>query len=257
MRAMGLILLSVAPLALAQTPAAPDWAIPGSATHKQVPPPSDFHRDAVTTMTPLGLFDGQSDVGAAIVPGSSTFADGKYTIASAGYNIWYSRDEFRFVWKKMSGDVSIAADIAFPDPEGYGDRKAVLVIRQSLDDDAPQVVAALHGLGMIQLAQRPTRGAFTKDREYRIGGRGRPEGKSPDSLVNDMARRIGLEKHGDRFQLFVSLEGEPLHAFGPPIELKIDGPFYVGLGFCSHLPDKVDTAVLSNVVLANRAGKVR
>jgi hypothetical protein len=37
----------------------------------------------------------------------------------------------------------------------------------------------------------------------------------------------------------------------------IDGPFYVGIGFCSHLPDKSDTAVLSNVVLENAAGAVR
>jgi hypothetical protein len=45
--------------------------------------------------------------------------------------------------------------------------------------------------------------------------------------------------------------------FGPPLELDIDGPFYVGIGFCSHLPDVVDTAVLSNIALANKAGKVR
>jgi hypothetical protein len=57
--------------------------------------------------------------------------------------------------------------------------------------------------------------------------------------------------------LFVSLEGEPMGQFGPPIRLHLDGPFYVGIGFCSHLPDKSDTAVLSNVVLENSAGKMR
>jgi hypothetical protein len=31
----------------------------------------------------------------------------------------------------------------------------------------------------------------------------------------------------------------------------------VGIGFCSHLPDKSDTAVFSGVVLKNAAGKVR
>jgi hypothetical protein len=45
--------------------------------------------------------------------------------------------------------------------------------------------------------------------------------------------------------------------YGPPIELDIEGPFHVGIGFCSHLPDVVDTAVLSNVVLTNKAGNVR
>jgi hypothetical protein len=240
------------------TPAVPDWAIPGSATHKQVPPPRDFHRTTVTEELPIGIFDGQSDVGAALAPGSATYdrAARAYTINSAGYNIWYSRDEFRFLWKKMSGDVSLAADVAFPDANGYSDRKAVLVIRQSLDDDAKQVVVALHGLGMIQLAQRPEKGALTKDREFRVGGRGRPQGASPDSLVNDLAKRVGLEKRGHKFALFVSVEGEPMTQFGPALEIDIDGPFYVGIGFCSHLPDVVDTAVLTNVVLANKAGKV-
>jgi len=41
--------------------------------------------------------------------------------------IWYSRDEFRYLGKKMSGNFSLAADITFPDTNGYGDRKAVLV----------------------------------------------------------------------------------------------------------------------------------
>jgi hypothetical protein len=30
----------------------------------------------------------------------------------------------------------------------------------------------------------------------------------------------------------------------------------VGIGFCSHLPATVDTAVVSDVVLKNEAGKV-
>jgi hypothetical protein len=34
----------------------------------------------------------------------------QYTVTSAGYNIWYTRDQFRYLWKKMSGDVSFAAD---------------------------------------------------------------------------------------------------------------------------------------------------
>ena len=250
------------PLSLAQAPdnparpVVPDWAIPGSATHKQVPPPPDFHRATVHLPDKVNGFS-VSDIGAPLLAGSQSFANGTYTIASAGYNIWYTRDEFRFLWKPMKGDVSMAASIAFPDPNGYGDRKGVLVIRQDLEDDSQQVVVALHGLGMIQLAQRPQKGALTQDREFRIGGRGRPEGKSPDSLVNDIAQRVGLEKRGDKFALFVSIAGEPMTQYGPPIELHFREPFYVGFGFCSHLPDVVDSATFSNVLLVNKAGKVR
>jgi hypothetical protein len=238
---------------------APEWAQPGSATHTQVAPPADFHRPTATFHAPIGIFEGQSDIGSALVPGSASYdqATKQYTINSAGYNVWYTRDEFRYLWKKMSGDVSLAADIAYPDPKGYDDRKAVLVIRQSLDDDSKEALVALHGGGMIHLAQRPQKGIRVKDMEFRIGGRGRPGGASPDSLVPVIARRIGIEKRGDSFALFVSLEGEPMHQFGPPITLHIDGPFYVGIGFCSHLPTTSDTAVLSKVVLKNASGKVR
>jgi hypothetical protein len=194
-----------------------------------------------------------------VVPGSALYdaVTKQYTINSAGYNVWYMRDEFRYLWKKMSGDVSIAASITFPDTNGFGDRKAVLMIRQDLDDNSKEAFVALHGAGMIQLAQRPEKGLRVKDMEFRIGGRGRPTGSSPDTLVTVNAERIGIEKHGDDFALFVSLEGEPMHQFGPSIHLQLHAPFYVGLGFCSHLSAKSDTAVLSSVVLKNSAGKVK
>ena len=235
---------------LSQSPApqVPDWAQPGSATHQQVPPPADFHRPSTTFDKPIGVFDGQTDVGSAVVPGSATFdaGAGQYTIHSAGYNIWYTRDEFRFLWKKMSGDVSLAADVSFSEPKGYGDRKAVLILRQNLDDDAKEAMIGEHGTGMIHLAQRAEKGASIMDMQYRFGG----------GLNGVLAKRIGIEKRGDSIAIFVSLKGEPMHQFGPPITLHFDEPFIVGIGFCSHLPATVDTAVLSNVELENAAGKL-
>ena len=253
------LLIATTALLSAQTPAVPDWAQPGSATHKQVAPPSDFHRPTKNFAIPIGIFDGQSDIGSAVVPGSASYdaASKRYTINSAGYNVWYTRDEFRYLWKKMSGDLSVAADISYPHAAGDGDRNAVLVIRQDLEDDSAEAIVARHGAGMVHLAQRPEKGVRVKDMEFRIGSRGVPGAESPDSLVTIIPSRIGIEKRGDSFALFVSLEGEPMTQFGPPIRLHLDGPFYVGIGFCSHLPDKSDTAVLSNVVLENSAGKVR
>jgi hypothetical protein len=241
-----------------QAPTVPDWAQPGSPTHKQVPPPPDFHRPSKITNEPIGIFDGQADIGSAVVEGSASYdpATKQYTIHSAGYNIWYSRDEFRFLWKKLSGDVSLAADIAYPDPAGYGDRKAVLVIRRSLDDDSPEAVVALHGAGMVHLAQRREKNARMTDMEFRIAARGRPEGQTPDSLVTLSAKRVGIEKRGDDISIWISLDGEPMHQFGPPITLHFDAPFYAGIGFVSHLPATVDSAILSNVTLENSAGKV-
>src|SRR5579859_6689105 len=194
----GLFTVLVMPLS-GQSPASqvPDWAQPGSATHKQVPPPADFHRPSTNFDKPIGIFDGQSDVGSAVVPGSAGFdaATNQYTIHSAGYNIWYTRDEFRYLWKKVSGDVSLAADATFPDPKGYDDRKVVLVIRQNLEDDSKEAMLGQHGAGLIHLAWRAEKGAMMKDAQFRFGG----------TLAGVKAKRVGIEKHGDSIAIFVSL----------------------------------------------------
>ena len=261
-RFASVLVLLMAQAAAAQTPApvVPDWALPDSPTHKQVAPPPDFHRDPVTVNKPIGIFENQSDVGAALVPGDASYdaADHSYTITSAGYNIWYTRDEFRYLWKKMSGDVSLAASISWPDPSGFGDRKAALVIRQGLNDDSVEALVAQHGAGMVHLARREVANTRIKDMEYRVGSRGGlPGGATPDSLVSLHASRIGIEKKGDTFQLWISWQGEAMHPEGAPVTLHIDGPFYVGIGFASHLAATLSAAKLSNVVLENRAGRVR
>ena len=63
----------------------------------------------------------------------------------------------------MSGDVSLAANINFTDCLGFDDRKALLVIRQSLDDDSKEAIVALLGAGMIHLAWHPEKGLRIKD----------------------------------------------------------------------------------------------
>ena len=245
-----LFLYPVAGSLWAAAAVAPDWAQPGSATHQQVPPPAGFHRPTVSFAAPIGLFEGQSDIGVPLLPGSTSYdaVTKKYTINSASYNIWYFRDEFRYLWKKMSGDVSLAADVSFPNPQGYGDRKAVLVIRQDLDDNAREVMTALHGAGLIHLAYRPDKGADIRE-ACKVAGEASRPGEPPI--------RIGIEKRGDTFALFISQKGEPMHQVGATATLHFDGPFYIGLGFCSHLPDTSDTTVLSNVVLEKTAGQVR
>jgi hypothetical protein len=233
----------------------PDWALPASSTHKQVPPPRDFHRSTKTFPGKIGIFGAQSDIGGPLVSGSATFdpATGTYIVNSAGYNIWYTRDEFRFLWKKMSGDISFAANVGFPVPQDPPrDRKVVMVIRQDLDDDSEEAMVAEHGSGMVHLAQRPEKGEMMGDMEYRIAGRSGPDSK----LTVPMPQRIGIEKRGDEISLWVSISGEPMHQFGPPIQIHFKGPFYVGIGFCSHYPVTLDSGSFSHVVLENEAGRV-
>jgi hypothetical protein len=75
-----------APTAAATSaPAVPEWAQPGSPTHVQVPPPADFHRPSRNFDAPIGVFEGQSDIGAAVVPGNANYdaSTKQYTIRAA------------------------------------------------------------------------------------------------------------------------------------------------------------------------------
>ena len=103
----------------------------------------------------LGVFEGQSDVGTVTPPGTGKFDGGVYTVTSAGANMWAREDAFHFVWKKMSGDAALTADITFgnsqkPDPH----RKAVLILRQGLDANGIYVDAAQHGSGVSEGVDR-------------------------------------------------------------------------------------------------------
>src|SRR5258708_39989936 len=87
---------------------------------------------------PVGIFENHADVGAVLHPGSATFdaATHTYTLTGSGDNMWLGTDAFQFVWKKVSGDVDLTADIAFATTTGNPHKKAVLMIRQSLDTDS-------------------------------------------------------------------------------------------------------------------------
>jgi hypothetical protein len=154
----------------------------------------------------------------------------------------------------MSGDVSLAADVAFPDSAGYDDRKAVLVIRQGLEDDAKEAVVALHGGGLMHLAWRPAAGQMMT--EMRVNHR---RDHSTDSLNVGLARRIGIEKTWEtRITVWISMHGESMHQVGEAMQLAFRRAVLCGdrVLFASCRRRGIRLCCRS-VVLLNEAGKVR
>ena len=66
---------------------------------------------AAQTTGSLGIFEGASDVGAPSHKGSVVYdaARKEYCIIGGGNNMWAARDDFYFVWRKVTGDVIITA----------------------------------------------------------------------------------------------------------------------------------------------------
>src|SRR5437762_1741843 len=72
-------------------------------------------------------------------------------VTGAGANVWGKEDAMQYVWTKASGEnLTLAADVAL-DAATQGaveHRKAMVMIRQSLDLDSAYADACVHGNGM-------------------------------------------------------------------------------------------------------------
>jgi TolB protein len=183
----------------------------------------------------VGQFDGHSDVGSVHKLGSLDFrpSSGEYLVAGGGENMWYTSDAFQFVWKQMSGDISLAADIRWIGSGGNPHRKACLLIRQSLDPDAPYADAVVHGNGLTSLQCREVRGGPTREIQSNISA----------------PSRVRIERDGDYVSMSIGREGEALAAAGGSFKLTLKEPFLIGLGVCAHDSNTIEKALFSNVIL--------
>src|SRR5260370_35736820 len=66
----------------------------------------------------LGLFQGQTDVGQVTKRGSVTYdaARRQSTIAGSGANMWFDRDDFHFVWRRLPGNFILTPRAQFDRP---------------------------------------------------------------------------------------------------------------------------------------------
>ena len=192
-----------------------------------------FSTLAVSRAADIGLFTDQGDVGAASRPGTGTFdaAQGAYTVGASGANMWFKSDAMHFVWRKVSGDTSIAADISFIGSSKQGHRKACLVIRQDLDPGSAYVDVAQHGDGLTSLQFRREKDGTTAEIQSMVA--------SPV--------RVRLDKIGDTVYLSVAGPDGLLHPSGASIPLHFADPFYVGLAVSAHDDTAFETAVFTKV----------
>ena len=180
----------------------------------------------------VGIFESRGDLGVTPKTGSIEFnrASGEYRVTGGGGNIWGTEDALYFAWRRISGDVTVTADVRFIGAGAVAHRKAVLMVRQDLTPGSAYADLALHGDGLTSLQFRLAPGEETKELQSTVKG----------------PTRIRLVRRGNSYTIFAGKPGEELTATGPQtVELK--DPVYVGIGVCSHDANVLETAVFSNV----------
>ena len=115
--------------------------------------------------TTVGVFEAQSDVGQVRRPGTTVYDDQlqQYRVSGSGQNMWGDRDDFHFVWKRMTGNFILSTRAHFIGRGVEAHRKLGWTIRPSLASSAPHVTAALHGDGLVSLQFRRAAGGTTEE----------------------------------------------------------------------------------------------
>ena len=70
---------------------------------------------ALSQESSLGEFTGQTDIGSPKLAGSASYnaAIQSYAISGAGINMWFTNDQFHFVWKQLKGDFILRTRVEF------------------------------------------------------------------------------------------------------------------------------------------------
>ncbi len=183
----------------------------------------------------LGVFESSGDVGEVLKNGSVAYDAGNqsYLVSGGGENMWFEKDAFYFVWQKASGDVSLAAAVELLESDGHAHRKAGLIIRQTLDADAPYASAALHGDGLVSLQYREIKGGPTREIQSGVAA----------------PKRLRIEKEGEYISMSLAGENETFQSAGGNFRMTFTEPFYVGLGVCAHDDNALEKARFSQVEL--------
>ncbi|REA64436.1 hypothetical protein DSL64_02480 [Dyadobacter luteus] len=190
-----------------------------------------------TADKPIGVFQHSQDIGKPKLAGSSIYnaSTREYRLLGSGYNIWFARDEFQFLFKKISGDFTVTADFEF---EGAGTdphRKVGWMVRESLTEDAAHISAVAHGDGLTVLQWRVKKGMAMRD----------PEDEIFSSQKN--IQTIQVERKGNAYTMRVAKKGEALQTVGSHRMPDLPTQLFVGLYICSHHPEKVEEAIVRNV----------
>ena len=188
-----------------------------------------------SAQTPVGVFNDHTDVGRVRRPGSASYdpQSQEYRIAGSGQNMWDARDDFQFVWKRITGNFILSTRARFAGAGVEAHRKLGWTIRPTLATDGPHVTAALHGDGLMSLQFRRVPGGITE------------ETKSRDSLP-DADAVIQLERMDGRYIMSVARFGDTL-ATTELNGVSLPDTVYVGLFVCAHNDTVTERATFTNV----------
>ncbi|MBI1390368.1 MAG: hypothetical protein GC154_18170 [bacterium] len=198
----------------------------------------------------LGIFDGRLDVaeegGANLgAAGDSGYNPdtGVYKVVGSGNDIWNAADNFHFMYKELSGDVSIEVTVDLDPFSGDGTwSKAGPMIRNDLTP------GSANAFGLIRTQGRDF------GRQWRTSADVASE-SDPNPLPGSLTNRIGLQRAGGTvtYYYYDSNTGQRVDDIVRE-GIEYTDPVYVGLAVTAHTVNQLAIGQFSDVtILVNGA----
>ncbi|MBP1674144.1 MAG: hypothetical protein H6Q24_282, partial [Bacteroidetes bacterium] len=185
----------------------------------------------------IGIFQNKTDIGNPKNGGSAVYSstDQSYALRGSGYNIWFARDEFHYLYTKIKGDFIITANFRFEGKGTEAHRKTGWMLRESTEENSLHISATLHGDGLTVMQWRDFKGAEMKDPEDEIFAKG-----SGYEIIQ-------LERSARIIFMRAARVGKPFETIGSYEMVNLPDEILAGLFICSHNPEIVEEAKVWNV----------
>jgi hypothetical protein len=172
------------------------------------------------------------DVGSTGVIGSASYANGTFTVAGAGQQIYGTADAFHFVYQPLSGDGTIVARVVSLQG-GVGYVSAGVMIRETLNSGSTNAKTAdWAGYGTIYFDERTSTGGSTSE---------------PGSVSAALPYWVKVTRSGSSFSSYTSLDGVNWTQLGTSQTISMAQNVYVGLAVNSGSSSALATATFDNV----------
>jgi hypothetical protein len=206
-------------------------------TSKATPPP------ALPIPSTASITSGFSsaDIGGASPAGSATYANGKWNVAGAGYDIWGERDSCHFAYKALTGNSAIIAKVESLQ-NTHPSAVAGVMMRTSLEPGAPRAWMAMNYKS--EVLQNMTKLAVYGGSNYA----NKVASSGPTHWVK-------LERIGNIITGYVSPDGTNWAATDVGrVDAPVPDTIYVGL-VVSSVTSKLNNSVFSNVQITGGDGR--
>jgi regulation of enolase protein 1 (concanavalin A-like superfamily) len=170
------------------------------------------------------------DIGSPALAGTASATSGTFTVTAGGRDIWYTSDQFHFVYQPLQGDVEVIARVAslqYADPWS----KAGVMIRETLTGDSRHALVMGSGTNGWGFQRRIATGG---ESYYLAGPTGAPPGW------------VRLVREGNLFSAYRSTDGTTWSLIGTDT-IAMASTVYVGLAVTSHNTTATATASFTNV----------